>query len=53
MPRTFSTSISFMFRELPILERFAAAKAAGFQGVEIQVLDEGDPADMARAAAST
>ena len=39
-----------MFRELPILERFGAARAAGFEGVEIQVIDEGSPAAMARAA---
>jgi hydroxypyruvate isomerase len=39
-----------MFRELPLLDRFAAAKAAGFEGVEIQVPGEGNPAEMARAA---
>jgi hydroxypyruvate isomerase len=39
-----------MFREHPIQERFAAARAAGFQGVEIQVVDEGDPGTMAVAA---
>lgn len=50
MARKFSTSISFMFRELPLLDRFPAAKAAGFDGVEIQVLGEGNPAEMARAA---
>ncbi len=50
MIRKFSTSISFMFRELPLLERFAAAKAAGFDAVEIQVLGEGNPGEMARAA---
>jgi hydroxypyruvate isomerase len=50
MTRKFSTSISFMFRELPLLDRFAAAKAAGFDGVEIQVLGEGNPGEMARAA---
>jgi hydroxypyruvate isomerase len=50
MTRKFSTSISFMFRELPLLERFAAAKAAGFEGVEIQVLGEGRTRDMAAAA---
>lgn len=46
----FSTSISLMFRERPIGERFAAARAAGFGGVEIQVLAEGDPEQMAVAA---
>ena len=45
-----SASISFMFRELPLLERFAAARAAGFAGVEIQRLAEGDVDEMARAA---
>lgn len=49
MTRKFSTSISFMFRELPLLDRFAAAKAAGFDGVEIQVLSEGNPGAMAAA----
>jgi hydroxypyruvate isomerase len=39
-----------MFREHPILDRFAAAAAAGFAGVEIQYLAEGDPQLMARAA---
>lgn len=45
-----SASISFMFGEVPLLERFAAARSAGFRGVEIQRLAEGDPAEMARAA---
>jgi hydroxypyruvate isomerase len=52
MARRISASISFMFRELPLPERFAAAKTAGFAGVEIQRLDEGDPPAMARAAAA-
>lgn len=43
-------SVSMMFRELPLLDRFAAAADAGFDGVEIQFIDEGAPADMARAA---
>lgn len=46
----FSTSVSLMFRELPLAERFAAAARAGFQAVEIQVLMEGRPADIAAAA---
>ncbi len=45
-----STSVSVMFRELPVLERFAAARAAGFSGVEIQNLAEADPHAMAEAA---
>jgi hydroxypyruvate isomerase len=52
MARRITASVSFMFRELPLLERFAAAKKAGFDGVEIQVLAEGDPAEMADAAAA-
>lgn len=35
MPR-FSVNISMMYKELPFLERFAAAAAAGFTAVEIQ-----------------
>ena len=45
-----SASITLMFREVPILDRFAAAAAAGFAGVEIQHLAEGDPQLMAQAA---
>ncbi|MEO8448761.1 MAG: TIM barrel protein [Gemmatimonadota bacterium] len=49
-PIRFSTSVSLMFREHPMLERFGAARAAGFIGVEIQALDEGDPTAMAASA---
>ena len=35
----FSTSITTMFREWPLLERPARAKAAGFDAIEIQILD--------------
>lgn len=45
-----SASISMLFRELSILDRFAAAHACGFEGVEIQRLAEGNPSAMARAA---
>lgn len=45
-----SASVSMMFREVPLLDRFAAAADAGFDGVEVQVIDEGDPAEMAAAA---
>ena len=45
-----SASISFMFQEVPLLARFEAARAAGFAGVEIQRLAEGEPDEMARAA---
>ena len=47
-----STSINFLFREQPFFDRFQAAADAGFDGVEIQVL-EGAPltcADKAKAA---
>jgi hydroxypyruvate isomerase len=50
MMRKFSASISFMFREHAVLDRFAAARDAGFAAVEIQVIDEGDPSQMAVAA---
>lgn len=36
MPR-FSANISFMFKDLAFLDRFAAARDAGFRAVEIQV----------------
>jgi hydroxypyruvate isomerase len=35
MPR-FSANLSLLFTELPLLERFRAARECGFQGVEIQ-----------------
>lgn len=41
-----SASITFMFAELPFLDRFAAARAAGFDGVEIQALPAVDLADV-------
>lgn len=48
--RRFSASVSMMFRELALPERFAAARACGFEGVEIQFLAEGEPRAMAAAA---
>lgn len=36
----FSTSVNFLFRELPFAERFQAAADAGFDGVEIQLMEE-------------
>lgn len=45
-----SASVSMMFRELPLLDRFAAVAEAGFDGVEVQVIDEGAPVAMAQAA---
>jgi hydroxypyruvate isomerase len=35
----FSTSINFLFNNLPFVERFQAAAKAGFGGVEIQLLE--------------
>ena len=34
MPR-FCANLSMLFTELPLLERFGVARAAGFEGVEI------------------
>lgn len=45
----FSTTITMLFREHDFLERFAAARAAGFRGVEIQVME--GPAKAAAEAA--
>jgi hydroxypyruvate isomerase len=45
----FSTSVNFLFGELPFLDRFAAARRAGFHGVEIQFL-EASAVEVARAA---
>lgn len=42
MPRL-ATSLSSMFREAPLLDRFALAAAAGFRAVEIQA-PYGEPA---------
>lgn len=47
----FSASVTMLFGELPLLDRFAAVRAAGFEGVEIQTLAVAAPAVMARAAA--
>jgi hydroxypyruvate isomerase len=47
----FSANLSVMFRELPLLERFAAAYQAGFDAVEIQDPYELPAAQLARAAA--
>ena len=46
-----SANLSFMFTELPMSERFAAARAAGFDCVEIQFL-YGEDAGALRAAAA-
>lgn len=49
--RRFSTSVSMMWRDLAIPDRFRAAKAAGFVGAEIQVPAEGPAVDWAAASA--
>ena len=48
MPR-FSANISLMFGEVPMLERPAAARAAGFQAVEVQFPYEAEAGDWASA----
>lgn len=45
----FCVNISTMFTELPLLERFSAAKAAGFPAVEMQWPFEAAADDLARA----
>ena len=45
-----SANISLLFREMPLLERFAAARAAGFPTVEIQNPYEYSAAALTRAA---
>lgn len=48
MPK-FSANISMLFRERPLLERFGAARAAGFAAVEIQFPYDTPLADLVRA----
>jgi len=45
----FSANLSLLFRERPLLERFAAARAAGFGAAEIQIPYEAPAAAIARA----
>ncbi len=45
-----AANISTLFRELPLLERFQAARSHGFDGVEIQVPYSEPPEALARAA---
>jgi len=45
MPR-FSANLSFLFTERPFLERFAAARVAGFAAVEFHFPYEHDPAAL-------
>jgi hydroxypyruvate isomerase len=46
MPR-FAANLSFLFTELPFLERFEAAAKAGFKAVESTNVYEASPADIA------
>src|ERR1700758_809587 len=46
MPR-FSANLSFLFTELPFLERFAAAATAGFRAVEFAFAYEIPPREIA------
>jgi hydroxypyruvate isomerase len=47
-----AANISTMFRELPLLERFEAARSYGFDGVEIQFPYAESPEALAKAAAA-
>lgn len=49
MPR-FSANLTFLFNDLPFLERFAAARAAGFEAVEYVCLYDHTPEQFATAA---
>jgi 2-dehydrotetronate isomerase len=45
MPR-FAANLGYMFTERPLIERFAAAKAAGFDAVELQQVYEHAPSEL-------
>lgn len=47
MPR-FAANLHYLFNEIPFLDRFAAASAAGFRGVEFQVPYEHSPDELRR-----
>jgi hydroxypyruvate isomerase len=47
MPR-FAANLAYLFTERPLIERFAAAAAAGFTAVELQVPYDLAPASVAR-----
>lgn len=49
MPR-FAANLTYLFTELPMLDRFAAAADAGFKGVEIPYPYDIDPRDLSKAA---
>jgi hydroxypyruvate isomerase len=44
-----AANITLLYRERPLLERFAAAAESGFDGVEIQIPYEEEPDELARA----
>src|SRR6516164_3565527 len=47
MPR-FAANLAYLFTELPLLERFAAAAAVGFDAVELQAPYDHPPGDIRR-----
>src|SRR5271163_2095691 len=47
MPR-FAANLAYLFTERPLLQRFAAAAAAGFEAVELQAPYDHPPADIRR-----
>ncbi|MBC9246014.1 TIM barrel protein [Paracoccus sp. 11-3] len=46
----FAANLTYLFTELPMLDRFAAAAEAGFKGVEIPYPYDIDPRDLTRTA---
>lgn len=52
MKLRFDASLTLLYRELPLLERFARARASGFQAVELQELGGEPPPRLAEAARS-
>lgn len=52
MPK-FAASLNLMFNEWPLLDRFAAARDAGFEAVEVQAPYEAKPDDIAARLAAT
>ncbi len=46
MPR-FAANLSFLFQDLPFLDRFAAASSAGFRAVEFMFPYDHPPAAVA------
>lgn len=50
MVRRFDANLGFLFLELPLLERFDAARQAGFMGVELMSPESASPKQIANAA---